>query len=89
MLVTGAVGLVAPDWFLIAFAIVAMVAGLAYLLRSPFLTTLGTTVLTVAGSVLSGSSTEVTDRLLATAIGAAIGLAAAALIRGAPPEPSS
>ncbi|MFC7495686.1 MULTISPECIES: FUSC family protein [unclassified Nocardioides] len=88
VLVTGAVGLVAPDWAVIAFGVVAMVAGLAYLLRSPFLTTLGTTVLTVAGSVVSGSSSAVTGRLVSTLAGAAVGLLASVLIRGAPPPPS-
>jgi len=57
-----------------------MVAGLAYLLRSPFLTAVGTTVLTVATGFLAGTSTNATDRLLSTAVGALIGLLATGLI---------
>src|SRR5262249_28339688 len=48
ILVTNALAAVAPDWVVIVFAVLAMVTGLAYLLRSPFVTALGTTVLTVA-----------------------------------------
>jgi hypothetical protein len=66
ILVTIAVALVAPDWVLVGFAVFAMVAGLAYLLRSPFLTAVGTTVLTVAAGFLAGTSTGDGNRLLST-----------------------
>jgi len=80
ILVTVAIGAVAPDWVLIAFSVAAMVAGLAYLLRSPFVIALGTTVLTVATGYLAGSSTAAANRLLSTVAGAAVGLLATVLI---------
>ena len=80
ILVTIAVALVAPDWVLVGFAVLAMVAGLAYLLRSPFLTAVGTTVLTVAAGFLAGTSTDAGNRLLSTVLGAIVGLAATMLI---------
>jgi Fusaric acid resistance protein-like len=78
--VTVAVGLIAPDWVLVGFAVLAMVAGLAYLLRSPFLTAVGTTVLTIAAGFLAGNSTNAGNRLLSTVAGAAVGLLATTLI---------
>ena len=57
-----------------------MVAGLAYLLRSQFLTAVGTTVLTVAAGFLAGTSTNAVNRLLSTALGALAGLLATVLI---------
>jgi hypothetical protein len=51
-----------------------MVAGLAYVLRSPFLTALGTTILTVAAGFLAGTSTNAVNRLLSTVVGALVGL---------------
>lgn len=80
ILVTVAVGAVAPDWVLVAVSVAAMVAGLAYLLRSPFVIALGTTVLTVATGYLAGSSTAAVNRLLSTLAGAAVGLLATGLI---------
>jgi hypothetical protein len=80
ILVTAALGAVAPDWVIVLFAVLAMVAGLAYLLRSPFLTALGTTVLTVATGVLAGTSTGAANRLLSTLVGAVVGLLATVLI---------
>jgi hypothetical protein len=80
ILVTIAVALVAPDWVLVGFAVLAKVAGLAYLLRSPLLTAVGTTVLTVAAGFLAGTSTDAGNRLLSTVIGAVVGLAATVLI---------
>jgi hypothetical protein len=80
ILVTVAIGAVAPDWVLIAFSVAAMVAGLAYLLRSPFVIALGTTVLTVATGYLAGSSTAAANRLLSTVAGGAVGLLATLLI---------
>jgi uncharacterized membrane protein YccC len=78
--ITVAVALVVPDWALVVFAVVAMVAGLAYMLRSPFLTAVGTTVLTVATGFLAGTSTNASNRLLSTLIGAAVGLLATVVI---------
>ena len=78
--VTIVVAVITPDWLLTGFAVLAMVAGLAYLLRSPFLTAVGTTVLTVAAGFLAGTSTNATDRLLSTVVGALVGLAATGLI---------
>jgi uncharacterized membrane protein YccC len=80
ILVTIAVALVTPDWVLVGFAVLAMVAGLAYLLRSPFLTEVGTTVLTVAAGFLAGTSTGAGNRLLSTVVGALVGLLATVLI---------
>jgi len=80
ILVTAVVAAVAPDWVVIAFATLAMVAGLAYVLRSPFLTTLGTTVLTVATGALAGSSAGAANRLLSTLVGALVGVLATVLI---------
>ena len=80
ILLTVAVGAVAPDWVLVAVSVLAMVAGLAYLLRSPFVIALGTTVLTVATGYLAGSSTAAVNRLLSTLAGAAVGLLATVLI---------
>ena len=74
------VALIAPDWVLVGFAVLAMVAGLAYLLRSSFLTAVGTTVLTVAAGFLAGTSTNAGNRLLSTVAGAAVGLLATTLI---------
>jgi hypothetical protein len=65
---------------LAGFAVLAMVAGLAYVLRSPFLTAVGTTVLTVAAGFLAGRSTNAGNRLLSTVAGATVGLLATALI---------
>lgn len=78
--VTVLVAALAPDWVVAVFAVLAMVAGLAYLLRSPFVMAVGTTVLTVATGVLAGTSTNVSDRLLATVAGALVGLAATVVI---------
>jgi hypothetical protein len=80
ILVTIAVAVVVPDWVLVAFAVLAMVAGLAYLLRSPFLTAVGTTVLTIAAGFLAGSSANATNRLVSTIVGATVGLLATVLI---------
>lgn len=89
IVVTIVVALITPDWLLAGFAVLAMVAGLAYLLRSPFLTAVGTTVLTVAAGFLAGTSTNATDRLLSTVAGALVGLLATGLIPmpGSPEEP--
>jgi hypothetical protein len=54
--------------------VISMVAGLAYVLRSPFLTALGTTILTVAAGFLAGTSTNAVNRLLSTVVGALVGL---------------
>ena len=54
----------------------ATVGGLAYLLRSPFLTALGTTVLTIATAALAGTSATAANRLLSTVVGAVTGLLA-------------
>jgi hypothetical protein len=78
--VTFAVAALAPDWLLVAFSAFAMVAGLAYVLRSPFVTALGTTVLTVAIGALAGSSTDAGNRLLSTLAGAVVGLLATVVI---------
>jgi len=87
IVVTVVVGVLTPDWVLILFSIVAMVAGVAYVLRSPFLIALGTTVLTVATGFLAGSSSTAVNRLLSTLVGATIGLLATAIIPVAkPPE---
>src|SRR5262249_14898352 len=83
VVVTAALALVAPDWVLAVFAVLAMVAGLAYLLRSPFLTTLGTTVLVVTAGVLTGTASGTLGRLVSTLAGAAVGLLAVAVV----PEP--
>jgi hypothetical protein len=80
IVVTALLATVAPDWVVVVFAVLAMVAGLAYLLRSPFLTTLGTTVLTVATGALAGTSTSAVNRLLSTMVGAVVGLLATAVI---------
>jgi hypothetical protein len=80
ILVTIAVAVVVPDWILVAFAVLAMVAGLAHLLRSPFLTALGTTVLTVATGFLAGSPAPAGNRLVSTVVGAVVGLLATVLI---------
>ena len=97
VVVTAIIGAVAPDWVLIVFSIVAMVGGLAYVLRSPFLLALGTTVLTVATGYLAGTSSAAVNRLFATLAGAAVGLLATGLIpvpkpqeqteANAPPDP--
>jgi hypothetical protein len=78
--ITVAVALVVPDWALAVFAVVAMVAGIAHMLRSPFLTAVGTTVLTVAAGFLAGTSTNASNRLLSTLLGAAVGLLATVVI---------
>jgi hypothetical protein len=78
--VTVGVAALAPDWVLIGFAVFAMVAGLAYVLRSPFLTALGTTVLTIAAGFLAGTSANATNRLLSTVVGAVVGLLATVVI---------
>jgi hypothetical protein len=78
--VTFVVAAIAPDWVLIAFSAFAMVAGLAYILRSPFVTALGTTVLTVATGALAGTSTNAGNRLMVTLAGAAVGLLATVCI---------
>jgi hypothetical protein len=80
IVVTVLLGSVAPDWALIAFSVAAMVAGLAYVLRSPFMTALGTTVLTVATGYLAGTSSTASNRLLATVVGAVVGVLATGLI---------
>jgi hypothetical protein len=80
IVVTVLLGSVAPDWALIAFSVAAMVAGLAYVLRSPFMTALGTTVLTVAAGYLAGTSSTASNRLLATVMGAVVGVLATGLI---------
>jgi hypothetical protein len=80
ILVTIAVAVVAPDWVLVVFAVLAMVGGLAHLLRSPFLTAVGTTVLTVAAGFLAGTSANAGNRLLSTVVGAAVGLLATVII---------
>jgi hypothetical protein len=80
IVVTIAVAVLAPDWALAGFAILSMVAGLAYLLRSPFLTALGTTVLTVASGFLADTSTNAANRLLSTVLGATVGVLATLLI---------
>jgi hypothetical protein len=95
--VTVVIGALMPDWTLVLFSVLAMVGGLAYVLRSPFLIALGTTVLTVATGYLAGSSTSALNRLLSTTVGAAVGLLATGLIpvpkspeqsvAAAPPEP--
>jgi hypothetical protein len=85
IVVTVALALVAPDWVVALFAVLAMVGGLAYLLRSPFVTALGTTVLTVATGVLAGTSTTATNRILATVAGAGVGILATVLFP-APPQ---
>ncbi|WP_460625306.1 FUSC family protein [Intrasporangium mesophilum] len=90
ILVTIALAVVVPDPVLVVFAVLAMVAGLAYLLRSPFLTALGTTVLTVAAGFLAGTSTAAGNRLLSTVVGALVGLLATVVIPvPKPSEPSS
>jgi hypothetical protein len=96
IVVTVLVGALAPDWVLVLFSVVALVGGLAYVLRSPFLLALGTTVLTVATGYLSGTSDPAVNRLLVTLAGAGIGLLATVIIPvpkpklqsvdGAPPE---
>lgn len=78
--VTVLIGAMAPDRILVLFAVLAMVGGLAHVLRSPFLTALGTTVLTVATGYLAGSSTAAVNRLLSTVAGAVIGLLATLVI---------
>ena len=93
IIVTVALSVVAPDWVVALFAVLAMVTGLAYLLRSPFVTALGTTVLTVATGVLAGTSTAAGGRLLATLAGGAVGVLATLLVPAPPattgaPQPS-
>jgi hypothetical protein len=80
IVITVLVGALTSDWVLIVFSVLAMVGGLAHVLRSPFLLALGTTVLTVATGYLAGSSSTAVNRLLATLAGAAIGLLATAII---------
>lgn len=46
----------------LVIAVLALLAGLAYVLRNPFLTTLGTTVVTVATGALAGSSASAVNR---------------------------
>jgi uncharacterized membrane protein YccC len=57
-----------------------MVVGLAYLQRSQFVMAVGTTVLTIAAGVLAGTTTDASNRLLATVVGALVGLAATVVI---------
>jgi hypothetical protein len=80
IVVTVLVGALAPDWLLVLFAVVALVGGLAYVLRSPFLLALGTTVLTVTTGYLSGTSEPAVNRLLVTLTGAGVGLLATVVI---------
>jgi Fusaric acid resistance protein-like len=80
ILVTFALAALLPDSVVVAVAALAMVAGLAYLLRSPFITTLGTTVLTVTSGVVAGTATNAQNRLLSTVVGAAVGIVATVLI---------
>ena len=54
----------------------ATVGGLAYQSRSPFLTALGTTMLTIATGALAGTSATAANRLLSTVVGAVMGLLA-------------
>lgn len=51
-----------PEPVLLVIAVLALLAGLAYVLRNPFLTTLGTTVVTVATGALAGSSASAVNR---------------------------
>ena len=80
VLVTFALVAIFPDWLVGVVAVLALVAGLAYMLRSPFLTAVGTTVLTVAGGALVGSAVSAQNRLFSTVVGAAIGLLATMII---------
>jgi uncharacterized membrane protein YccC len=80
IVVTILVGALTPDWLLVLFAVVALVGGLAYVLRSPFLLALGTTVLTVTTGYLSGTSDPAVNRLLVTLAGAGVGLLATVVI---------
>ncbi|MCK1823628.1 FUSC family protein [Streptomyces sp. XM83C] len=87
--VTVVIGALAPDWVLVVFAVVAMVGGLAHVLRSPFLTSLGTTVLTIATGYLAGSSIPAVNRLISTVVGALIGLLATVIIPAPKPQEQS
>jgi uncharacterized membrane protein YccC len=78
--VTVLVAVSAPDWVVAVFAVLAMVVGLAYLQRSQFVMAVGTTVLTIATGVLAGTTTDASNRLLATVVGALVGLAATVVI---------
>jgi uncharacterized membrane protein YccC len=80
ILVTVVMAAVLPAPVVVVAAVLAMVAGLAYVLRSPFITTLGTTVLTVAAGALAGTSAPSVNRLLSTLVGAAVGILATLLI---------
>jgi Fusaric acid resistance protein-like len=80
ILATFALVVLFPDPVVVVVAALAMVAGLAYILRSPFITALGTTVLTVATGALAGSPTNAQNRLLSTVFGAAVGFLATVLI---------
>jgi hypothetical protein len=59
------------------------------LLRSPFLTSLGTTVLTIATGYLAGSSIPAVNRLISTVVGALIGLLATVIIPAPKPQEQS
>jgi len=88
IVVTYALAAVLPPAAVGVVAVLAMVVGLAYLLRSPFVVTLGTTVLTVAGGVVVGTSAPAVQRLLSTLLGAAVALLATVLVP-APRRPAS